>query len=122
MAGGVLRLGQIELVGGDVDGGGVVRARLGKMGGRDGEFICPSALALVPGLGLAVRELGNNGRLQFFATPDAIAMASMSAARVAWLACVARAMTHRRGRLALSASALSAGGIRGKKPRVAPAT
>jgi hypothetical protein len=112
----------IEFVGGDVDGGGVVRARLGKGGSGDGQFSCPSALALVPDLGLAVREVENNGRLQFFATPDAIAMASMSAVRVAWLACVARAMTHRRGRLALSASALSAGGVVGKKPRVAPAT
>jgi hypothetical protein len=108
----------IEFVGGDVDGGGgVVRARLGKGGSGGGEFVGPSlaALALVPGLGLVVRECG--GRLQFFATPDVIAMASMSAVRVAWLACVARAMSHRRGRLALSA-----GGIRGKKPRVAPAT
>jgi hypothetical protein len=112
----------IEFVGGDVDSGGVGRASLGKWGSGDGEFVCPSALALVPCLGLVVRDGGNNGRLHFFATPDVIAMSSMSAARVAWLACVARAMTHRRGRLALSASALSAGGIRGKKPRVAPAT
>jgi hypothetical protein len=36
--------------------GGVGRARLGKEGRGDGEFKWPSALALVPGLGLVVRE------------------------------------------------------------------
>ena len=46
-------------------GGGVGRARLGKMGSGDGEFIDPSALALVPGLGLVVRE-SYNGRFQVF--------------------------------------------------------
>ena len=55
----------IEFVGGDVDGGGVGRARLGKLGSGDGEFNGPSALALVPGLGLVVREFGN-GRFQVF--------------------------------------------------------
>ncbi len=49
------------------DGGG--RPSLGKAGGGygsgDGEFNCPSALAVVPGLGLVVREL-NGGRLQVF--------------------------------------------------------
>jgi hypothetical protein len=79
-----------------VDGGGVGRARLGKKGSGDGEFYCPSALALVPGLGLVVREVGFGGRLQVFATPDAVAMASMSATRVAWLSCVARAVIRRR--------------------------
>lgn len=49
----------------------------------------PVALALVPGLGLVVRE-NTSGRLQFFATPDAVAMASMSARRVGWLAAVFR--------------------------------
>jgi hypothetical protein len=47
-------------------GGGVGRARLGSKGSGDGEFSCPSALALVPGLGLMVREYGNHGRLQVF--------------------------------------------------------
>jgi hypothetical protein len=56
----------IEFVGGDVDGGGVGRARLGNRGSRYGEFIYPSALALVPGLGLVVREISNGGRLQVF--------------------------------------------------------
>jgi hypothetical protein len=55
----------IEFVGGDVGGGGVGRARLGKWGRGDGQFINPSALALVPGLGLVVREI-INGRFQVF--------------------------------------------------------
>jgi hypothetical protein len=55
----------MEFVGGDVDGGGVGRARLGKLGSGDGEFNGPSALALVPGLGLVVRE-EFNGRFQVF--------------------------------------------------------
>ncbi len=52
----------IEFVG----GGGVGRARLGKWGSGDGEFSYPTALALVPGLGLVVREAGNGGRFQVF--------------------------------------------------------
>jgi hypothetical protein len=56
----------IEFVGGGVVGGGVGRARLGKWGSRDGQFMDPSALALVPGLGLVVREISNGGRLQVF--------------------------------------------------------
>jgi hypothetical protein len=71
-----------------VDGRGVGRARLGSWGSGDGEFQYPSALALVPGLGLVVRD--NDGRLQVFATPDSIAMASMSALRVAWIVAVTR--------------------------------
>ncbi len=55
----------IEFVGGDVDGGGVGRAKLGKWGSGDGEFNVPSALALVPGLGLVVRDAGN-GQFQVF--------------------------------------------------------
>jgi hypothetical protein len=54
-----------------------------------------SALALMPGGGLVVREFGNDGRVQFFATPDAIAMASMSAVRVAWMVAVARGTARR---------------------------
>jgi hypothetical protein len=87
----------IEFVDGGVDGGvaRVGRARLGKCGTGDGDFAFPSALAQVPGLGLAVRERGNEGRLQVFATPDAIAMASMSAARVGWMVAVARGGAYR---------------------------
>jgi len=74
------------------DGGGG-RSSLGKAGGgwgtRDGEFCCPSALAVVPGLGLVVREW-ENMRLQVFATPDAVAMAAMSHRRVAWMVGVVR--------------------------------
>jgi hypothetical protein len=76
---------------------GDVGAPVGGRGSGAGEFKGPSALALVPGLGLLVREQGNRGRLQVFATRDAIAMASMSACRVAWLACTARAALHRHG-------------------------
>ena len=61
---------------GAADGG---RASLGRAGGGagsgDGEFWYPTALAVVPGLGLVVREWGNR-RVQVFATPDAIAMAA----------------------------------------------
>jgi hypothetical protein len=85
----------IECVGGVEAGGDVGRARLGKWGGGDGEFKWPSALALVSGVGLAVREVGNRGRVQFFATPDAVAMASMSAARVGWMVGVARGVAYR---------------------------
>ncbi len=55
----------IEFVGGDVGGGGVGRARLGKWGSGDGEFNSLSALARVPGLGLVVREILND-RFQVF--------------------------------------------------------
>jgi hypothetical protein len=84
----------IEFVGGGVDGG-VGRARLGKYGRGDGEFYNPSALALVPDLGLVVREHGNGGRVQFFATPDTIAMASLSVARVGWMVAVVRGILRR---------------------------
>jgi hypothetical protein len=85
----------IEFVGDGVEDGVGGRARLGELGDGDGELEAPSALALVPGLGLAVREWGNGGRLQFFTTHDAIAMASMSAVRVGWLVAVARAVLQR---------------------------
>ncbi len=59
-------VGDCDGVGGD--GGG--RPSLGKAGGgrgkMDGELCRPSALAVVPGLGLVVREWGNGGRLQVF--------------------------------------------------------
>jgi hypothetical protein len=77
----------------NVDGGDTVgRARLG---GRDSEgpvLDLPAALALVPGLGLVVREFGNEGQVRFFASPDTIAMASMSTSRVGWMVAVARAI------------------------------
>ena len=95
----------IEFVGGDTGGVGVGRPRasLGEYGFGDGQFTTPSTIALVPGLGLAVREAGTNGRVQLFATPDAIAMASMSPCRVAWMVAVARGAAHR----ALSARQLA---------------
>jgi hypothetical protein len=83
----------VELAGG---GGGRRGHRLGKVGGgwgmEDGEFAHPSALAVVPGLGLAVRQGGGTGCLQVFATRDAIAMASMSPLRVAWVVGVVRSV------------------------------
>jgi hypothetical protein len=48
-----------------VDGDRVGRARLGKYDSGDGQFNSPSALALVPGRGLVVREV-NNYRFQVF--------------------------------------------------------
>jgi hypothetical protein len=77
-----------------VDGDGVGQARLGREGSDDGEFSGPSALALVPGLGLVVREWSR--RFQVFATSDAITMASMSPLRVAWMAAVARGLGRHR--------------------------
>jgi hypothetical protein len=63
---------RVEFVGEGVGGdGGGGRPSLGKAGGRKGsgdgpgELWSPSALAVVPGLGLVVREWGN-GRLQVF--------------------------------------------------------
>ena len=76
-------------------GGGGGRTRLGGQGSGDGEFTLPSTLALVPGLGLVVREDSGGGRLQLFATPDAIAMASMSPRRVVWMVAVARGIAPR---------------------------
>ena len=58
-------------------------------------FSIPSALALVPSQCLVVREAGSGGQLQFFATPDAVAMASMSAARVGWMSAVVRGIALR---------------------------
>jgi hypothetical protein len=66
----------------------------GRRGFGDGELWVPIALAVVPGLGLVVRE-ARNACLQVFATPDTIAMASMSTIRVAWMVATARGALHR---------------------------
>ena len=76
-------------VGGDVGGRPSLVKAGGGCGTGDGAFFGPSALAVVPGVGLVVRE-ATNCRLQVFATPDAIAMAAMSPVRVAWMGVVAR--------------------------------
>ncbi len=59
----------VEFVCDGVGGDGGGRPFLGKAGGGhgsgDGEFNCAAALAVVPGLGLVVREYGNP-RLQVF--------------------------------------------------------
>ena len=50
-----------------------------------------AALLIVPGVGLRVLgELDSRGRLQLFATPDTIAMASMSLLHVGWCVAVVR--------------------------------
>jgi hypothetical protein len=89
----------VEFVCDGVGGDGGGRPTLGKAGGGAGsgdrKMNYPTALAVVPGLGLVVREDGNDGRLQVFATPDAIAMAAMSPCRVAWMTVVARAVLRR---------------------------
>jgi hypothetical protein len=72
---------------------GDARDALGKRGRGAGEFVCPTALATAPALGLVVRELE---RVQVFAAPDAIAMAAMSPIRVAWMGAVARTVPRRR--------------------------
>ncbi len=69
---------------------GDVVATLGHRGGGSdpGDFKDPTAMALVPGVGLAVRD---SCRVQVLASPDAIAMATMGHVRVAWMGAVARA-------------------------------
>jgi hypothetical protein len=72
----------------------------------DGELDYPTALALVPGLGLLVREGGYRGTcVQVFATQDVFAMATMSALRVGWMVAVARGVLWRHGPFARPAGA-----------------
>jgi hypothetical protein len=110
---------RVEFVGDGIrdDGGGW--PSLGKAGGGwgsgDGEFCFPTALAVVPGLGLVVREDGNFGRLQVFATPDIIAMASMSPDRVAWMTAVARGVLRRKGAMLQRGSDVGLGQAGGSK-------
>jgi hypothetical protein len=112
-------LHRVELVCGGDGGVGGGRPSLGKAGGRpgirDGELLGPTALAVVPGLGLLVSEIGNGGRLQVFATPDAIAMAAMSPNRVAWMTAVARAVLRRRGAMLQRGSDVGLGRAGGSK-------
>jgi hypothetical protein len=91
----------VEFVREDDDGGGPsseMRPSPGAVGGRvgagHGKLYFPTGLAVVPGLGLVVREYGG-ARLQVFATADAVAMAAMSAERAAWMVGVARAARWR---------------------------
>ena len=46
--------------------GGLGWSSLGKPGDEDGEFNCPVALAIVPGLGLVVREYWTRRLQQVF--------------------------------------------------------
>jgi hypothetical protein len=63
---------------------------VGRRAGGHGEVVVsetffPSALALVPGLGLVVRDCRWGGRVQCFTSPDIAAMGLMSMCRVAWM-------------------------------------
>ena len=93
---------------------------LDNIGTSDGELAFPCTLALVPGLGLAVRD-GEGDRLQVFATQDTIAMASMSDYRVAWLVAVARAVQHAVQYHAMCAPAAAAARGASMKRRRGPA-
>ncbi len=67
----------VEFVGDGVGGDGGGRPSLGKAGGGkgsgDGEFWFPAALAVVPGLGLVVRDSLNRRLQVFVAKPEATA-------------------------------------------------
>ena len=80
------------------DGGELSSTHLGALYGQggdaDGRFRQCCALAMVPGLGLVVREK-ENARLQVFSTPCEIAMRTMSPTRVAWMAATYRAAVKR---------------------------
>ncbi len=82
----------IEFVGCDVDNG-VGAVTLKRYGKQDKDICFAFALALVPHLGLVVRSFNvrgfKAGLLQLFTTPDAVAMASMTAVRVGWMVAVA---------------------------------
>ncbi len=85
--------GEVDLV----DPCGLIRCTLSRSADRGCLLDGPTAIAVVPGVGLAIRDYGNGGQVQFFATPDAVAKASMSAPRIAWMGGVVRAMTAARG-------------------------
>jgi hypothetical protein len=106
----------VEFVGDGISDG---RPSLGRAGGGwgsgDGEFSGPIALTVVPGLGLVVREDGNSGRLQVFATPDIITMAAMSPNRVAWMTAVARGVLRRKGAMLQRGSDVGLGLAGGSK-------
>ena len=89
----------VEFARNDGDGDGdCIGPFLGKADGgtgiRDGEFDGPVALALVPALGLIVRDCWNS-RLKLFSTPDMLAMRAMSAIRIGWMTATFRAIGHR---------------------------
>ncbi len=63
---------------------------LGSFGHELGYFHWPSVVAIVPDLGIVVREKGNECRVQVFAAQDTMAMRTMSKTRVAWMVAVAR--------------------------------
>jgi hypothetical protein len=110
----------IEFVSGAaVEGGAPSRSALGGMGLGSGEFFCPTTLTIVPGVGLGVLdEFDSRGRLQLFAAPASIALASMSASRVGWMVAVARGVLHRmKGSAPLTQAPT---GLQEKRVRVQP--
>lgn len=62
---------------------------------QDGAQFRPVILALVPGLGLLMREYYSE-RVEVFVFPDVIAMTAMSVCRVGWMVAVVRGMHCRR--------------------------
>jgi hypothetical protein len=82
----------VEFVGGEERRGGRApgRSRLDQCVNSAWAVYSPTTLAMTPSLGLAVRDsqYKDGGRVQIFATPDAIAMACMSSAHVGWMGSV----------------------------------
>ena len=70
------------------------RARL-TIGPGGGGFSKPVNIVAMPGLGLAVRDGGDGGRVLFLATKDIIAMEIMSPHRLEWMAAVFRGVLRR---------------------------
>jgi hypothetical protein len=88
--------GSIEFVSDGRGRSGDSRASSGRYVGDDGQWFVPVTLALVPSLGMVLRELDLfDGRLQFFSKLDAVAMDSLSPHRVGWMVAVARGIQRR---------------------------
>ncbi len=80
-------------VGGGADAARVQRPR-GQASGQERHFDSPTALGVLPGLGLVVRSEAPIS-LHILVHPDAVHMASMSCCRVGWMVAVARAVLYR---------------------------
>ncbi len=93
--------GSILFAGGASYGDILVGTHGGRYGDYYGDFNYPTTMAFVSGFGLVVRDngvsedsgdedSGDQGRVQIFVTPDAVAMAAMSVMRTTWMATVLR--------------------------------
>jgi hypothetical protein len=81
-----------------------VRQSRSLQGATRGELGSPVAMSLVPDVGLFVREYASDCQcLQLFVMPDVVAMACMSADRVAWMVAVVRGTMFRQASLASAA-------------------